>query len=84
VTILKFPRPFSAPPAAYTTAPAVSPADRPLRYRDVETKTNYSERQIRRKVRNGTFPAPVKLGGTRELGWPSSVIDAWLDAKEGA
>ncbi|MCF5089599.1 AlpA family phage regulatory protein [Stenotrophomonas sp. PA-6-5C] len=39
--------------------------------------TALSESSIRRGMRNGTFPACKRLG-PRAIGWPESVIKAWV------
>lgn len=39
--------------------------------------TALSESSIRRGMRNGTFPACKRLG-PRAIGWPESVIRAWV------
>ena len=86
MTKLKFPPPNNQFPELHTNTAAIASentARQLLRYRDVEAKTDYCERQIRRKVRQGTFPAPEQIGNGRERGWQPSVIDAWLAAKEG-
>lgn len=31
-------------------------------------------------VKNGTFPAPIKLGA-RSVGWLSTDIDAWINSR---
>jgi prophage regulatory protein len=40
---------------------------------------SYSRAQIYRKVKDGTFPAPVKLGANK-VAWLSIEIDAWIKA----
>ena len=49
-----------------------------LTCRDVEQLTRLSRSTILRKVRDGTFPAPVKAG-KRALRWRESRIRAWID-----
>lgn len=58
------------------------PLDPSLRCRDVEFAIGYSERQIRRMVRKGTFPAPVRGTGPFVV-WPASAVAAWLASKAG-
>ena len=31
-------------------------------------------------IKNGTFPAPIKLGA-RSIGWLSTDIDAWINSR---
>lgn len=38
---------------------------------------SYSRDHLRRKVRDGSFPAPIKLS-ERRIAWPEEAIDAWL------
>jgi prophage regulatory protein len=40
---------------------------------------NYSRAQLYRKVKDGSFPLPVKLGENK-VAWLSAEIDAWIDA----
>jgi prophage regulatory protein len=39
----------------------------------------YSRAQLWRKVKNGSFPRPVRLGENR-VAWLSTEIDGWIDA----
>ncbi len=43
-----------------------------------EKGIQYSRAQIWRKVKDGTFPKPVKAGAARNA-WLDSEIDAWID-----
>ena len=44
-----------------------------------EKGISYSRDHLRRKVRDGSFPAPVRLS-VRRIAWPEEVINAWLAA----
>lgn len=55
-----------------------------LRYRAVEVAVGYTERHIRRLVRQGAFPAPYKINGGVTLAWTVESIEAWLASKAGA
>jgi len=44
---------------------------------EVEAKTGLSRSTIYEKMKNGTFPKPVKLG-PRAVGWLEIEIDAWI------
>ena len=55
----------------------VSPAI--LRRRDVLQRVGFSRETLRRQVKAGTFPAPVKLGA-RAVGWRVEDVDAWLES----
>jgi prophage regulatory protein len=39
----------------------------------------YSRAQLWRKVKDKTFPAPVRLGENK-IAWLSTEIDAWIEA----
>ena len=53
---------------------------RVLRYPEVVQVTGLSRKSIERRLRAGTFPRPVKLGGTRAVGFLSEEVAAWIDA----
>lgn len=48
-----------------------------LRAPEVMARTGLSRTTLWRRVRAGTFPPPVELG-VNAIGWPASVIEAWL------
>lgn len=52
-------------------------ADTLLRLPAVKAATGLSRSTIYERVRQGTFPAPVPLGG-KTVGWPASDVDAWI------
>ncbi len=52
--------------------------DKMLRPPEVMERTGLSRTTLWRRVRAGTFPAPVELG-ENSIGWPSSAITAWLE-----
>lgn len=33
-------------------------------------------------ISNGTFPKPIKLGKTRSIGWPESLLIQWKEEIE--
>ncbi|MXW99888.1 MAG: AlpA family phage regulatory protein [Acidimicrobiaceae bacterium] len=43
-----------------------------------------SKSTIWRRIRQGEFPPPIRLGGenARAVGWPRAVVWEWLDARE--
>jgi prophage regulatory protein len=49
----------------------------------VQERVGYSRTTIDRKVKDGTFPKPIKLspGQGGAIGWRASDIDAWIDAR---
>jgi prophage regulatory protein len=59
--------------------------------RDLSSEIRLSRSTIYARVKAGTFPRPIKLGGSRASGWLAEDIEAWLlsciqasDAKRGA
>lgn len=56
------------------TAPAI------IRRPQVEARTGLARSTIYRRIRGGTFPPPVSLGGDA-VGWVESEIDAWIAAR---
>jgi prophage regulatory protein len=63
------PPPSKAPPAFY-------------RLRDVMRISALSRSTIYRRISEGRFPSPVRLGG-RASAWPSAELQAWIDDPEG-
>jgi prophage regulatory protein len=57
----------------------VSPQEskRILRDAEVKKRTQLSRVQRWRRVRNGTFPAPVQLG-PNSIGWYEDEIESWV------
>ena len=55
-----------------------------IRRPEVIEMTGLSESSIRRRVREGEFPSPLRLGGpnSRSVGWREEDIDAWLEDLE--
>jgi len=51
-----------------------------LRRRQVEARTGLSTSTIYRRISEGTFPAPIDLGGGRSVGWLEHEIDSFLAA----
>ncbi len=54
--------------------------DKMLRAPGVMALTGLSRTTLWRRVRAGTFPAPVELGAN-SIGWPASEISVWLKAR---
>ncbi len=52
--------------------------NRMLRVPAVEARTGLSRVTIWRRVRAGSFPAPVELG-VNSIGWPEQSITDWLE-----
>ena len=55
-------------------------ADRLLRLSEVRTRTALGRSTIYRKMRDGSFPEPLKIG-VRAVRWRESEIEAWLQAR---
>jgi prophage regulatory protein len=51
-----------------------------LRITSVEERTGKKKSSIYAAVKNGTFPAPVSLGG-RTCGWIESEVCAWIEER---
>ena len=67
-------------PATLSSAQARAPPPRMLRFPDVMTATGLSRTTIWRRIRAGTFPAPLSLG-ENSVGWPEPAIAAWLESR---
>jgi prophage regulatory protein len=52
-----------------------------LRRKEVQTRTGFSRSTIYQRIREGTFPAPRRLGpsGTRAVGWADIDVDDFMD-----
>ena len=59
---------------------ARAPPSNMLRVPEVMARTGLSRTTIWRRVRAGTFPAPISLG-ENSIGWPESAITAWLETR---
>ena len=49
-----------------------------LRVRDVMAVTQLSRMTLHRRVRDGSFPAPVRLG-PRAIGWRRTDVEQWVE-----
>lgn len=54
--------------------------DRILRRHEVEARIGLSRSTIYESMAQGEFPKPIKIG-RRAVGWPESVIAAWLNER---
>lgn len=54
-------------------------SDRLLTIREVRAKVHMSMSWIYARIREGTFPSPIRLGFSAR--WPESEIDAWIVAQ---
>lgn len=48
-----------------------------LRLTTVKARTGLSRSTLYRRVAEGSFPAPVSLGG-RSVGWVDTEVEAWV------
>jgi len=56
--------------------------DRALTREEVCSKTRLSKSTVYRLIKQGGFPAPRRFGN-RSSRWLESVIDGWMQSKEG-
>ena len=52
---------------------------RVLRFKQVAALVGLGKSSIYRKVQEGTFPKPIKLGSARASGWISTEVYDWID-----
>lgn len=45
----------------------------------VKAQTGLSKSEIYRRIKEGTFPIPLKLG-VRAVAWPSAKIEEWVES----
>ena len=57
-----------------------STSQRLLRLKQVQEKVPVSKPEIYRRVKNGTFPQPVRLSQS-VVAWVESEIDQWIAAR---
>ena len=55
--------------------------DRVLTLTEVRSAVSYSSSSLRRMIKAGAFPEPVRLGPGR-VGWRQSLVAKWLDKRE--
>lgn len=55
--------------------------ERLLREPEVERRTGTSRTTRWRKVREGEFPAPVKLTSGNAIAWKESEVEAWIASR---
>ena len=58
-------------------AAQIQPAPAIIRRPQVEARTGLSRTSIYNRIRAGTFPAPVSLGG-KAVGWIEAEVNAWI------
>ena len=54
-------------------------SSRILRLKQVAAIVGIGRSSIYRKVQEGTFPSPIKLGSARASGWLSAEVYGWID-----
>ncbi len=57
-----------------------APPSRMLRFPEVIARTGISRTTIWRRIKAGTFPAPVQLG-LNSIGWPEPAIIEWVESR---
>ncbi|MEJ0038729.1 MAG: AlpA family transcriptional regulator [Gammaproteobacteria bacterium] len=62
------------------SARSASSEPRLLRRGEVERKTGFKRAHIYSLMRAGKFPKPARIG-VRAVGWDSSEIDQWINAR---
>lgn len=69
------------PPRAETSVESIRERDgaRILRFKQVAALVGLGKSSIYRKVQEGTFPKPIKLGSARASGWISTEVYDWID-----
>jgi prophage regulatory protein len=50
-----------------------------LRFKQVAALVGLAKSSIYRKVQEGTFPKPIKLGSVRASGWISTEVYDWIN-----
>lgn len=55
-----------------------------LRRNQVEARTGLSCSTLYRRIAEGSFPAPIDLGGGRSVGWLEHEIDDFIAARVAA
>jgi prophage regulatory protein len=60
--------------------PANGTGDSILRLPRVKDRTGLCRASIYAAIKNGTFPAPIKLS-ERAVGWTASSIEAWIQSR---
>jgi prophage regulatory protein len=62
---------------------STQPYDRIVRMKELPEIVGYSRASIYRRIAEGTFVAPLRLG-PNTVGWRLSTIQAWLESLETA
>lgn len=66
-------------PAVATDSVRERDGARILRFKQVAALVGLGKSSIYRKVQEGTFPKPIKLGSVRASGWISTEVYDWID-----
>ena len=64
------------------TTPTPAPAERLLRLPEVEGLVGLRKSKLYDLVKQGQFPAPVRIG-PRAVRWRLSAVQKWIDGLEG-
>ena len=52
-----------------------------IRRKQVEARTGLTRSPIYARIKAGTFPRQISLGGGKAVGWIESEIEAWIAAQ---
>lgn len=50
-----------------------------LRRPAVTARTGMGRSALYAAIQRGEFPAPIRLGSSRAVGWDSRAVDAWIE-----
>lgn len=64
-------------PSCPSSATAIERIDRLIPMAELCAITSFSKASIYRKIAEGTFPAPLKIGASR-VAWRSSQVESWI------
>lgn len=66
-----------------TESPPPKKLNRIYRWEEIKPFTgNASRVSVHEWIKNGEFPAPVKLGGGRAVGWLEDSLIAWQESRK--
>ena len=55
-----------------------------LKLAAVRDLTTLSRSEIYRRISEGRFPAPVRLGGAKRVAWVEAAVTDWIDSQVAA
>ena len=69
------------PKSAFEEVEKLPPEERLLRWRQVQPRVGICRSYAHYLIKEGKFPAPVKLLGGRASAWVESEINAWVNGQ---